>query len=320
MGTSTETHTTKRVHAIDPATARRSSKDRERTTFWLLVGPAVALYAIMMLFPLFRMFYVSMLDWRVLVRPGVFDGLANYRSLFASQDFYDALRNTAVHVGVALPLSIFPAFFLGFWLTRLEGKVGRRRAVLLRIIFFSPAMISPPGRALIFLGLYFPDGILNQFLMAIGLENLVHVWLHDPTTSLGAVLAINIWGGIGFFAVLFYAVLNNIPTSLFEAARVEGVTDWGIMRRIAFPLIINFVGVALMLHFLFLLLGSAQTILLLTRGGPGTSSTTLGYFLYEQAFEMKNLGFSQAIAVVILFIGVAGMLIIRRLTNRVYEF
>lgn len=283
--------------------------------FWLFVGPALALFGVLMLYPLVNMFHVSMLDWRGLLRPSTFTGLDNYTRLLEQDDFGAAVRNTIIHIGIALPATIYPAFFLAFWLS--FRPAGHR---LLRIIFFSPAMIAPPGKALIFLGLYFPDGIINQFLTTIGLEELTRVWLANPSTSLGAIIVIDIWGGIGFYTVLFYAMLSNIPTELYEAARIDGATEWTIMRRIAYPLILDFVGVALMLHFMWLLLGASQNILLLTQGGPGNSSLTLGYYLYEQAFEVKRLGYSQAIGVVIFGVGMFGMFIIRRMTNRVYEF
>ena len=91
------------------------------------------------------------------------------------------------------------------------------------------------------------------------------------------------------------------------------------MWKIAFPYDLDFIGVSTVLHFLWLLLGSAQNILLLTRGGPGTYSLTLGYFLYELAFVGKRLGYSQAVGVVIFIIGMAGLLIIRKLTQKNYH-
>ncbi|MEQ8675249.1 MAG: sugar ABC transporter permease [Aggregatilineales bacterium] len=296
-------------------TTKSTFRINKRILFWLLIGPALVLFAILMLYPLGNMFYVSMLDWRGLLRPSTFSGLENYQRLLEQDDFSVAVRNTFIHIGIALPMTIYPAFFIAFWLS--FRPRGHR---LLRIIFFSPAMIAPPGKALIFLGLYFPDGIINQMLTSVGLQNLTHVWLADPSTSLGAIIAIDVWGGIGFYAVLFYAMLSNIPAELYEAARIDGANEWTIMRKIAYPLLLDFVGVALMLHFMWLLLGSSQNVLLLTQGGPGNSSLTLGYYLYEQAFEVKRLGYSQAIGVVIFAIGIIGMFLIRRTTNRVYEF
>jgi multiple sugar transport system permease protein len=270
----------------------------------------------MMLYPLVNMFRVSMLDWRGILKESSFSGLENYVKLFTEDKFFDALRNTAVLVSINLPLVVFGGFFLGFWLTHQRPWVTR----ILRVLFFSPVMIAPPGKALIFMGVYHPQGILNQLLATVGLEGLTRTWLNDPATALAAVQAIDLWGGIGFYTVLFFAVLSNVPAELYEAAKLDGADTWQIMRHIAFPLILSFVGVALTLHFMWLLLGISQNILLLTQGGPGTSSTTLGYYLYREAFMIKRLGYSQAIGVVIFAIGMTGMVIIRRLTHRTYQF
>jgi multiple sugar transport system permease protein len=84
------------------------------------------------------------------------------------------------------------------------------------------------------------------------------------------------------------------------------------------PLTIDFFGVAVTLQFLWILSGAAQNVLLLTKGGPGTATLTLGYYLYEQAFLTQHLGYSQALGVVIFVIGLAGILVIRRVTSRLY--
>jgi multiple sugar transport system permease protein len=85
------------------------------------------------------------------------------------------------------------------------------------------------------------------------------------------------------------------------------------MWRITFPLIQGFFGVAMVLHFLWILLGAAQNVLILTRGGPGDYSLTLGYYLYDQAFLTQRLGYSQAIGVFVFAVGIAGLIIIRRI-------
>lgn len=270
----------------------------------------------MMLYPLVNMFRVSMLDWRGLLRDSSFTGLENYVKLFTTDKFVDALRNTAVFVGVNLPLVILGGFFLGYWLTYQRPWVTR----ILRVLCFSPSMIAPPGQALMFRGIYHPQGILNQMLTAVGLETLSRTWLNNPATALKAVMAVDLWSGIGFYTVLFFAVLSNIHPEFYEAARIDGADRWQIMRHVAFPLILNFVGICLTLHFMWLLLGISQTILLLTEGGPGTTSTNLGYYLYLEAFKVKRLGYSQAIGVVIFAIGMSGLFIIRKLTRRTYQF
>jgi multiple sugar transport system permease protein len=292
----------------------RRLRRRKRLTFALLVLPALLWFLALMLWPLVNMFYISAMDWGGLALPQKFIGLGNFARLWGDRNFFVALRNTGTHLLVVLP-SVMPlAFMLGFFLSL--RRPGYR---LLRTIFFSPAMISVAALAMIFMGIYLPDGILNNLLKAIGLESLTRAWLGNASTALGAVIAIDIWGGIGFYGVLFFAALASIPNDLYEAARLDGADYWTIMWRVAFPLTLGFFGVALTLQFLWILSGAAQNVLLLTRGGPGNATLTLGYYLYEQAFLSQRLGYSQALGVVIFLVGIAGILIIRRVTSRFSE-
>lgn len=297
------------------AAASKPGRRRQNTrlVFWLLVTPAFLVFAVLMLWPLLNMFYVSTLDWRGIIQPSTFAGFKNFVRMFGRRQFYDALRNTGIHILLALPGVVFPGFMLGYFLS--QRRPGYR---ILRTIYFSPVMLSVPAAAMLFLGVYLPDGILNTMLRSVGLESWTRIWLADVSTSLGAVIAIDFWAGIGFYSVLFFAVLSNVPGELYEAARLDGATYWQMMWRIAFPLCLDFFGIALVLHFTWLLLGAAQNVLLLTGGGPGTSSLTLGFYLYEQAFETRLLGYSQAIGVFIFGLGIAGMVIIRRITYRNY--
>ena len=163
---------------------------------------------------------------------------------------------------------------LGFFLS--QRRPGYR---VLRTIFFAPAMISAAGIALMFTGIYMPDGILNSALRTVGLGGLTRLWIGDPATALWAVIAADIWASIGYQSVLFFSVLSGTPHELYEAARIDGATSWTVMWRIAFPLCLDFFGVAATLRVLWILLGSAQVVLLLTQGGPGDHSLTIGYFL-----------------------------------------
>jgi multiple sugar transport system permease protein len=208
-------------------------------------------------------------------------------------------------------LGIVPlAFMLGFFLSL--RRPGYR---LLRTIFFSPAMLSAAALAMIFLGVYRPDGMLNAFLKSVGLAAITRIWLGNQSTALGALIAIDIWGGIGFNSVLFFAALASLPEELYEAAMLDGAGYWTILWRIAFPLMTDFIGIVTILQFLSILSGAAYMILL-TQGGPGTATFTLGYYLYDQAFLSHRLGYSQAIGVVVFFAGIIGILLVRRISSR----
>ncbi|MBN1249658.1 MAG: sugar ABC transporter permease [Anaerolineae bacterium] len=268
----------------------------------------------MMLWPLANMFRVSMFEWRRLTSPQTFVGLANYIELFQDPKILVALGNTLRHMIVMLLFVMPISFMLGFFLSqRLRGYR------VLRTIFFLPAMLSAPALALIFLGVYLPDGILNHVLRAVGLESWTRVWLANASTSLPAVIAADAWGALGFYTVLFFVALSDLPPELFESAQLDGANYWIAMWQIGFPLILDFFGVALTLNFVWTLTGSAQYVLLLTKGGPGTSSLTLSYYLYDKAFLTYQIGYSQAIGVLLLFAGMIGILLTRRLTHRNYS-
>jgi len=288
---------------------------RQRITFLLLVAPALLWFMAFMLWPLVNMFYISTTHWDGLPLPQTFVFLDNYGRLLRDPNIAIGLRNTSIHLVVGI-LGVVPfAFILGFFLSlRLPGYR------IFRTIFFSPSMISVAALAMIFLGVYRPDGMLNALLKAVGLAGLTRLWLANQSTALGALIAIDLWGGIGFNSVLFFAALGGIPEELYEAARLDGAGYWAIMWQIAFPLMLDMFGVVMVLQFLYILSGAAQNVILLTNGGPGTATTTLGYYLYAQAFINQRLGYSQAIAVVIFFVGIVVILLIRRVTARLADY
>ena len=287
---------------------------RDRRAFLLFVAPALIAFSILMLWPLLNMFYLSLVKWQGLVKPKTFIGLANFVNLFSDRHFQRALINTGIHILVSMPGVMIPGFVLGFFMS--QRPRGFR---LLRTVFFSPAMISVTAIAMIFVGVYLPDGILNTFLRAANLDSWTRMWLGNRSTVLGAIIAIDFFGGIGYYAVLFSAALSSIPSELYESAQLDGAGQWTVMWRMAFPLILDFFGVASMLHLIWILMGAAQNVLLLTRGGPGDYSLTLGYYMYEQAFVNNQFGYSQAVGVVVFVIGVLGTFLIRWATHRNYQ-
>ncbi len=291
--------------------AKLSRQTQKRLVFWMLSGPAILAYSIFLVYPLLNMVYVSLLNWRGIVKPSTFIGLDNYVRMFNDARFWTAAKNSSIQVVVIL-LGVLPlSFMLGFFLSqRLPGYR------IFRTIFFSPGMLSVAGLAMVFSGMYLPDGIINQTLRSLSLDVYTHNWLADSSTALGAVIAVEFWGGIGWYSVLFFSSLSSIPAEVYEAAELDGASYWTKMWKIAFPLSIDFVGVMTMLYFMWILLGSSQIILLLTRGGPGTASLNLSYYLFTLAFDIRNLGYSQAIGVFIFVIGLLGMLLIRKMTNR----
>jgi multiple sugar transport system permease protein len=287
---------------------------RRRVTFLSLVAPALLWFLSFMLWPLLNMFYISTMRWDGLNVPKKFIFLDNFVRMFNDPKIAIAMRNTGTYLLVGI-LGIVPfAFMLGFFLSL--RKPGYR---ILRTIFFSPSMLSVAALAMIFLGIYRPDGMLNAFLNGIGFDATNRVWLMNKSSALFSLIAIDIWGGIGFNSVLFFAALSSLPEELYEAAMLDGAGYWTIMWKIAFPLMLDFIGIVTVLQFLGILSGAAYMILL-TGGGPGTATFTLGYYLYDQAFLTHRLGYSQAIGVLLFFIGIIAILLIRRIASRLSNY
>src|SRR5260370_349734 len=136
-----------------------------------------------------------------------------------------------------------------------NGPYHRRRVRRQRITFL---LLVVAALAMSCLGLYRPDGLLNTLIKGLGLSAQPPLWLANQSTALGALIAIDLWSGIGFYSVLFFAALGSIPEELYEAARLDGAGYWTILWRIAFPLMLDIFGVVGILQFLYILSGAAR--------------------------------------------------------------
>jgi multiple sugar transport system permease protein len=190
---------------------------------------------------------------------------------------------------IGLPIMIVLAFLLAFHVV--QKPRGHR---VLRYLLFIPALISAPATAMMFYAMLNPDGLVNGVLETLGIGG--KAWLADPATALGALIVVDLWAGIGYSAVLIASRLDGVDGEVVQAARM----------------------VVAMLQFLSMLFSSAQNVLLLTQGGPGTATTTLSYLVYQKAFVDTDLGYSQAVGVVLFVFGLVGMFIIRRVLRKTH--
>ncbi|MEV7084463.1 sugar ABC transporter permease [Streptomyces sp. NPDC093085] len=304
--------------ATAPGPAARPSpspagRDRRNQGGVILAVPALVWYLVFMVGPLVAIFVIAALRWPGMLQPVSFAGLGNVRTVVADPVFRDAVVNTAVQLALALPVMIVAAYMLGYYVA--QRPPGHR---VLRYLLFIPGLISTPAKAMVFYAVLSPDGLLNGALAKVGLGSLADAWLASPSTALLCLVVVDVWSGIGFTAVLFAARLGSVPDEIGEAAQLDGAGHWRAMWRIHYPVIRDFVGVVTMLQFLWTLFGSAQNVLLLTLGGPGSSSTTLSFLVYQKAFIAADLGYSQTVGVFLFLVGLAGLLVIRRVFRQNY--
>lgn len=299
--------------AVPPPPARRRGRRASPRQVTVLAVPALVWYLLFLAGPLVAMFYISGLRWPDMLAHRSWSGWHNYSAVLHDPLFWTAARNSGIQLGVDLPVMIGCAFMAGYYLT-LRPR-GHR---LLRVVLFTPALISASAKAMLAYSVLAPNGLLNGLLDGIGLHGLDRPWLADDHTALACLMAMDLWSGIGFTAVLFAARLGSIPQEIYEAAELDGSGHWRRMWRIAFPVAKDYVGVTTMLQFLWILFSSAQNVLLLTQGGPGTATTNLSFLVYNKAFVQSDLGYSQAAGVLLFVVGLLGMLVIRRVLRQNY--
>lgn len=284
---------------------RPSSRRSGDSVLWLS-SPALVWYAIFTIGPLVAMFYIATLNWSGLLAPVSFSGLENFKKVLGDVVFWVALKNSAIQLAVVLPIMMPLAFLLGYFLSL--NPPGHKT---LRVIFFIPALISLSAKSMMFLAIFAPMGLLNNVLATVGFDALTRPWLANQDSALGTIIAVDLWSGIGFTAVLFAARIASVDTDLFEAAALDGAGHWRRIVSIAYPICRDYFGVLAMLQFIWILFTSAGQVLLLTRGGPGNSSTTLSFLVYDKAFTQSQIGYSQAVAVLLFIVGIAGIALIR---------
>ena len=297
------------LSASPPAPRRR----RPRRALAIFSAPAVFWYFVFTIGPLAAMFWIALLDWPSLIATSTFTGLGNFSTVLSDDVFWAAVRNSAIQVALVIPLMLPLSFMLGYFVSL--NPPGHR---ILRVLLFTPALISLAAMSVMFLAVLGPRGLFNDILSKVGLESLVTPWLASQSTALYAIIAVNLWQGIGFTAVLFAARLAAVSSEVYQAAELDGCGHWKKMWRIAFPIIKDYFGVLTMLQFLWVLFTSAGLVLLLTNGGPGNSSTTLSFLVYSRAFIQSDIGYSQAVGVLLFAVGLVGMLIIRRVFRQTY--
>ena len=272
---------------------RGKAASRANTQFWNAfpyVVPALLIFVLFTYYPLLRVMYLSLTDADFLKPTPNFVGLANYQSMLSSREFYSSLLTTMLFALGVTTLEVGLGLCLGFLMnakTRVQG--------LLRGAVFTPVVISIAATAIVWMFLLNTQGgPINSSLNSLGLDNVG--WLTDPNMALISVILVSVWKGVGLSAVLFLSGLQGISRELEEAAVVDGANRWQIAWRITLPLLSPTTFVV----FFISLVGTFQSyglVLLLTQGGPVGSTTLLGYYIYQNAFQFFQMGYASALSV-----------------------
>lgn len=275
----------------------------EWTGLWIVLFllPFLVLYVGFTLWPLFATTIYSFFDWDGISPLQDFVGIRNYIEIAKDPVFWESFRNTFVfaiaNTVVKLSLSLVMAVLL--------TKRWLKFKSVFRTVFFIPFVLPVSLAGLIFTYLLNPsNGALNSVLHSLGVAHgSVDLLGHDET-ALAAVIGVSVWQVFGEYLIYWMAALQNVPDELYEAADLDGATEWQKLVRITLPLIRP---VALVIALLAVInaLHVFALIVTLTSGGPGTSTYVVSFFIYQQAFQELPFRYGYASAAAVLFAGLA---------------
>jgi len=272
-----------------------------------MVTPSVLLIGLFGLLPVIWAFVLSF-QHNDLQTPAQWAGLANYRQLAHDPVFVESVRHSVVYTALFVPITLVSSLLVAAALNR---RV--RGIAFYRVAVFVPVVTSTVATGVIFSWLLDPDyGIVNAFLAKLGLPQLG--FFSSPEVALYSVVAMTVWGWIGFGALIFLAGLQSTPDELLEAAQTDGCSKAGAFWRIQVPLLRPVSGFLLV----WLTINALQLfdeVYVTTKGGPLHSTTVVVYYLYQQAFSYFHAGYAAAIACV-LFVVIALITVVQTRLSR----
>lgn len=275
--------------------AGKKGKLKDDTAWaWGMLLPNVIGFLMFMLIPMVATFILSFTNYDMLTAPK-FVGIQNYINMVKDPIVRQVTFNTIVYTVLTVPIGMCISLFLA---VMLDQKIGFRK--FYRAAFFLPSITSMVVVAIVWQWIYNPDyGLLNYFLSLFGIEG--PKWLLDAKTALVSLAIVGIWKSAGYNMIIFLSGLQGISTTYYEAAELDGASKWAQFRYITLPML----KPTTFFIFVMAVISSFQVfdqVMLMTKGGPGRSSSVLVHYLYQNAFQYFKLGYACAIAYLLFFI------------------
>ncbi|MFI9588989.1 carbohydrate ABC transporter permease [Nonomuraea sp. NPDC052265] len=292
-----------------PAPAPAGRRRGRAVTIALFLLPALVLFLLLVVAPILVAGYASAFKWNGFGGlPTDFVGLDNFTRLFSSGIFATDLWHLAVlvllSVVIQLPFSLAVAMLLN---QRIRGRA------VYRLVFFAPYVLSEVITGVLFSLILAPDGgMANQFLSVFGLES---EFLADPDTVMPALFLVMTWKYFGFHMMIYLAGRQGIPNELVEAAQIDGATPWETFRHVTLPLLGPTIRISVFLSVIYTI-QLFDLVWILTGGGPSHSSETMAVTMMEFGFKRSQVGYANAISVVMFALSLVFALVYQRVVMR----
>ncbi len=274
----------------DTQTAVKTGKPNYARNYWAFVVPAGLVVAAVILLPWVFTLVMSVYEWKVGSDPA-FVAAANYQRLFTDERFGWAVLRTLYFTAAA----VFFPMVLGVAAAVTFQKNFRFRG-LARTIFILPMMATPVAVGLVWTMMFHPQlGVLNYLLTSVGLPP--SAWSYDAVSVIPTLVLVETWQWTPLVMLIVLGGLASLPQDPYEAAKLDGASNWQMFRHISLPLVWPHIVVALVIRTIDAL-KAFDTIFVISNGGPGTASETLNIFLYQTAFAYYDMGYASAVTVV----------------------
>lgn len=267
----------------------------EMFTAYSFLLPDILGLTIFVVIPILFAFYISLHEWNLL-SDKVFIGFDNYIKLFSDLRWWKSVKRTLLFSAVFVPTLYTLSLFFAVLIDKLKSKY----TGIIRTVFLLPFAVTSVISAVLWMFLYNPkNGIINQFLVWIGISK--QQFLGSPTQALFSVIIVLLWINLGYNMIIFLSAIKEIPQQYYEAAKIDGATEWQSFKNITLPLLKDTSS--------FILITASVTsftvfdqIMVMTAGGPASASEVSILYIYKQGFEFYNMGYASALAVVLFII------------------
>jgi len=273
--------------ATRPGVRRRRRSWKGYGLFALFAFPNIAIILVFAYWPILENFYLSLTSWDFISPQPFFIGLSNFEALLTSADFMQVLATSLIWVVVVVGVSLIAGVLLAaIFSMKLPGTT------VTTSIVFAPHVISGAAIAAVWLFIFDPKYGLSRIVFdAVGAQ--APAWTTDAKWALPALLIVSIWKGVGFVAIVYLAAMQGLPADVLEAAKLDGAGRFHSFTKVVLPLL------SPTTFFLVITqtIGAFQAfdiIAVMTGGGPASATTTLSWFIYDQAFQRSNVGYSAA--------------------------
>jgi multiple sugar transport system permease protein len=264
---------------------------RREWTAYLFLLPGFLIFSVFTVFALGFTFYLSFHEWEIVSVDKPYVGLQNYTDMIHDERFRQTIINTFYFSGAVVPLQMLFGLAIALLL-----NTGLRGRVFLRTVYYLPAVTPFVVSAIVWKWFYNGDfGIFNFYLLKAGLIDAPVSFLSDQNLAMPSVIAMTVWGGVGFSMVVYLAGLQSIPEELYEAAKVDGAGPWARLRHITIPMLRPTTLFLAVIGIIFAFQQFTQ-VFIMTRGGPVDKTTTMLFYIYESAFQFFEMGYASALA------------------------